>query len=102
VNGLLRDLNYSVRVLLKSPVATGVAILALALGIGTNTSSFIAISSLILHPLPYPHLERIVTVWGTLAKRGAEQTAIAPADFISLRSGSHSRNWRLTGSGMPV
>jgi hypothetical protein len=107
---LVRDLRYAVRILLKSPVATLVAILALALGIGVNASAFITISSLILHPLPYAHLERIVTIWETPPKLHAQQSAFAPGNFIDLRNETHSfqklaayRAWdaNLTGIGTP-
>lgn len=110
VYGLVRDLRYAARVLLKSPVATSVAVLALALGIGVNASSFITISSLVLRPLPYPRLERIVTIWETPPKLHSQQSAFAPANFIDLRNQTRSfqklasyRNWdaNLTGIGTP-
>jgi len=45
-----------------------VAVLALALGIGVNASSFTAVSALVLHPLPFPPLERVMTLWETIPK----------------------------------
>jgi putative ABC transport system permease protein len=105
-----RDLRYATRILLRSPITTAVAILALALGIGVNASIFIPLSSLILHPLPYPHLERIVTVWGTVPKLRTERTPLTPADFVDLSKAAHSfenlagyRAWdvNLTGTGNP-
>ncbi len=108
MNSFLRDLRYAARVLLRSPVATVIAILALALGIGVNAGSFISTSALILHPLPYPRLERIVTVWETLPKLRTERSPLAPADFIDFRKESRSyekigayREWNaaLTGTG---
>lgn len=110
MNNFLRDLRYGFRMSLKSPVAATVAVLALALGIGVNAASFILIDSMILHPFPYPRLERIVTVWETAPKLRAERDALAPADFMDLQAQSHSfeklaayRNWdvNLTGSGNP-
>lgn len=110
VNELTRDLRQAARVLRKSPVATCVAILALALGIGVNASSFIRIDAIILHPLPYPRLERIVTVWETLPKTGAQRNAFAPGDFFDLQGQSRSfermaayRGWEvsLTDAGNP-
>jgi len=78
---MLRDLVYAYRILKKSPIATAVTILALALGIGANIGSFIAVNAILLHPFPYHHLERIMTVWGTLPKAGVDRAGVAAADF---------------------
>ncbi|MDQ2945597.1 MAG: ABC transporter permease, partial [Acidobacteriota bacterium] len=85
----LRDVRYAVRILLKSPGATGIAILALALGIGVNASSFIPISALILHPFPYPHLDRIATLWETLPKQHVLDE-LAPANFVDFKKQANS------------
>ncbi|MDQ2774157.1 MAG: ABC transporter permease [Acidobacteriota bacterium] len=88
-NELFGDVRFAFRILLKSPVATGVAILALALGIGVNASSFIPISALILHPFPYKNLDRIVTVSETLPKQHVLDL-LAPADFFDLKRQAYS------------
>ena len=72
------DFRYALRALRKAPGTTAVAALALALGIGVNTSSFIWVSALVLHPLPYAGLERIMTVWETVPKLRAGRDAVAP------------------------
>jgi putative ABC transport system permease protein len=90
VTSVFRDIRYAIRVLLKSPVATSVAVLALALGIGVNSSIFITVSALILHPLPYPHLERIVTIWETPPKRHDQKGSFAPANFNDLKNQTRS------------
>ena len=88
MNGLLMDFRHAARALRKTPVAAAVAVLALALGIGVNTSSFIWVSALVLHPLPYPRLERIMTVWETVPKLRAERDAVAPANYPRLAPGN--------------
>lgn len=104
------DFRYALRALRKAPGSTAVAALALALGIGVNTSSFIWVSALVLHPLPYPGLERIMTVWETVPKLRAERDAVAPANFLDWREENRAfeqlaayRTWdaNLTGTGEP-
>jgi putative ABC transport system permease protein len=48
-----KNLVYSVRMLLKRPSLTVVAIIAIALGIGANTAIFSVVNTVLLQPLPY-------------------------------------------------
>ncbi len=57
---ILRDTRYSIRVLGKNPLFTGIAIFTLALGIGANTAMFSIIDTALLRPLPYKDSERLV------------------------------------------
>jgi len=62
---LIHDLRYAVRMLVRSPAVSGLALLALGLGIGANTTVFSLANALLLHPLPVEEPARLVSVYGT-------------------------------------
>lgn len=59
---LIQDLRYAVRILVKSPAFTAVAILSLALGTGANTAIFTLIDAVMLRMLPVTEPDQLVQV----------------------------------------
>ena len=57
---LWKNLVYSVRMLLKRPSLTAIAIIAIGLGIGANTAIFSVVNTVLLQPLPYAQPERLL------------------------------------------
>ena len=69
---LLRDVRHTWRLLRRQPAFTFVAILTLALGIGTTTAVFTVVNGVLLRPLPYRDPSRLVMLfYGHRAKRRA-------------------------------
>jgi len=70
VNSIWQDLRYGLRGLRKQPGFTLLAILALALGIGSVTTIFSVIDNVLLDPFPYKDARRIVTFYIRDVERG--------------------------------
>src|SRR5262245_63647615 len=58
-----QDVWYAVRLLVKKPAFTIVAVLSLALGIGANTAIFTVINAVFLHPLAIEDPSRVVELF---------------------------------------
>jgi putative ABC transport system permease protein len=65
----LRDLRFGMRMLVKNPAFTIMAVATLALGVGANTAVFSAFNSLLLRPLPFEAPDQLVRIYST--KNGA-------------------------------
>jgi putative ABC transport system permease protein len=103
-----QDLRYGARMLLKNPLFTMVAIIALALGIGANTAIFSVVNGILLRPLPYEESEKLIA----LSERGQqiENMSISYPNFTDWKAQNqtfegiavYNRNsYNLTGIGEP-
>src|ERR1044072_5598606 len=60
---LLNDLRHGAKMLWKSKGVTIVAVVSLAIGIGTNSAIFSLFNSLLLRPRPVSHPEQLVEIY---------------------------------------
>jgi putative ABC transport system permease protein len=87
---MFQDLRYGVRMLVKSPGFTLVAVLTLALGIGANTAIFSVIEGVLLRPLPYQNSERLCVLWKSVPARNIEWDWTSYPTIRDWREGSRS------------
>ena len=90
MDSFVSDIRYAVRNLIKRPGFTAIAVLTLAIGIGANSTIFSAVNALLLKPLPFPELDRVVAIWDKDPIRGYEHNEVAFANYLDWRNQNQS------------
>jgi len=86
---LIQDIRYGLRMLRKSLGFTGVAVIALALGIASTTAIFSVVDEVLLHPLPYPDSNRILDVSESQRSTGEGGNVISPVNYLEWATQNH-------------
>ena len=87
---LFMDLRYALRMFVRTPVFTGMTVLALALGIGANSAIFSVVNAVLLKPLPYAEPERLVMVWNDNTREGVPHYPMSPANFLDVKAATRT------------
>jgi predicted permease len=84
---LVQDIRFGVRMIIKNPVVTAVAVITLALGIGANTAIFSAVNAFLLRPLPVQNAGRLTALGGQMKGQDAfgGLTHLSYLDYRDLR-----------------
>ena len=109
MGGLVNDLRFAIRMLLKNPSFSTVIVLTLGLGIGAITAIFSVIHAVVLRPLPFDDPDRLVLLGETHRTRG-ERGLVSYPNFVDWQERNtvfkeiaayYRDTHTLTGTGIP-
>jgi len=110
MDAFVQDLRYALRMCVRAPGFTAVAVLALALGIGANTAIFTIVNAVLIERLPFKNPARLVVLWEENARRPGRSNVVGPMNFVRWKeratsfddlAGFVDTRTNLTGSGNP-
>src|SRR3954471_21468055 len=111
LESVARDLRYGIRALARTPGFAAIAVLIIALGIGSTVALFTVVRSVLINPLPYPQPQQLYSIyesnahnegiakylpvaggvfaeWQNTAQGSAEMSAISPFQSYNVSSES--------------
>ena len=98
-----RDVRYALKLFARERAFTAMAVLTLALGLGSSTAVYSVVDAVLLRPLPYAPSERVVQIvqefgrGGTIGDRSAALTsAIVIRDRKRIYSAQDAMMYRST------
>src|SRR5688572_6012940 len=86
---MFKDIQYGVRMLLKNPGVTLVAVITLALGIGANAAIFSGVNAFLMRPLPVTRPNEVIRLM-EVAGDGEVNDEFSYPDFLDYREQSSS------------
>jgi|ERR1051326_6280 hypothetical protein len=101
---IVQDLRYGLRGLRNQPAFALLAILTLALGIGSSTTIFSAIQNILLDPFPYTDAQRVIAIQihDTTNSRPGGRTFYQVPEFLDYQAQNHVFEEVIGGTGDDV
>jgi putative ABC transport system permease protein len=90
MDSFLHDIRIAARGLLKRPAFSGIAVLAMTLGVGASVAIYSVFHAVLLRPLPFAEPDRLVALWEKNSERGWYKVQAAAANFLDWKEESRS------------
>ena len=81
----LASLRHTIRRLTSTPTLTWAAVLTLGVSIGAATAIYSAVQAVLLGPLPFREIEKLVVLWETDLKKGAPHIELSTREHDAWR-----------------
>jgi putative ABC transport system permease protein len=107
---LPRDIRFGLRMLVKNPGFSLIAVITLALGVGSTTAIFSVVNAVLLRALPISDASRVVVLHNNLPKLSLPLTEVSPLQYLEYTSrtdvfdstaATGGRSYNLTGVDTP-
>jgi predicted permease len=102
IENLLLDLRYAVRMLLRSPGFSLIAIATMALGVGATAAIYSVIDATLLRPLPYPNPDELVRIEDDFPGVGAQDVGVSIPEWKDIEDSGVFESASIAGRGASV
>src|SRR5215471_15507938 len=107
---IVQDARYAVRTWRQAPGLALISVLTIALGTGATTAIFSVVDATLLHPLPYPRADALVSIVDDLPGAGSYDVGLSQPEWLDLQQSGIFENvalaWfdenNLTGTSRPA
>src|ERR1043165_7524382 len=87
---MFQDLRFAMRMLVKNPGVSLIAILTMALGIGANTAIFSVVNAVLLNPLPFSEADKLIRIYGHFLATSQDSMSASVPELTDYRERTQS------------